>query len=280
MEAIRRKVWKGKILIQVRVSHPESIGSQDYLLVAGRVSYLYSHLPTIISYFRRYLEDSSSGNWWIEFENEPIPPNRPLGLIYDSMVGLPTGEPWQLTLKRGSYPSSKIICFDEMNTLQNYWVNQLKECCYLRTRNAKSVMLLPRKEHEESWSAIQNAGNSDIDNYWQFWKHHSWLIRPSATKNTRFPVPIRMYISRPSKENETRKVKTVVPCPANCSQKLKRCIPEEYHSGYVAIVQGVEVPFSSPIQDLYLGCLYADGFLHVTLVPGKYKGIIGTSYDT
>lgn len=266
MEAIRRRVWNGKILVKVTVSHPESIGTQDYLLVVGRISYIYSHLPTILSFFGRYLEDLGSECWWFEFRKTPIPPNRPLGLVYDSLVGLPTGEPWQLTLRRGSYPTTEIICFDATNSLQTYWINQLKESCYLRIKNAKPVMLLSREEHEESWAAIHNAGTSEADYYWHFWKHHAWLVRPLAKGNAPIPVPIRMYISRTSDNTQARDVAAAVPRPVNSSQTLEECFPAEYQRGFLAIVQGVEVPKTAPLGDLYSGCIYADGFLHVTLL--------------
>lgn len=263
---------------------------------------------------------------WLSFEDIPLKWNYPIGLLYDylnydavSDQNEPTSSTatapavdkfWKLTLHFEDYPLSQLIPLQSplRTTIEQYWVNQIKESCYVQHNSAKPVMNLSKKDSDAMW---QYAQNCDYDKFKSIYFRKIVPRRAIELKN----VPVKVYLPfseknivimdpvRPvidegydedgsgdknsnngngngngsnnntdSYSNDNGKVVTL-------HKLLERHLPDLFAGGAKgdqgggksigkALIQGVEVPLQAPLGELYYAMMSIDGFLHVCVAVG------------
>jgi autophagy-related protein 5 len=165
-EEIRKRIWNGTIPVIIVLDKNESRGSVTpfYLLRCHRTSYFPLYLPKVLAYFKKDLNDpdlASSLSWWLDFEDVPIRWNWPIGLSYDLMAGVDPDapaegyQPWTLTLHYKNYPKDYILALGA-GVWAEYWLNQIKEACYIREGTAKSVMDLSKEDTSTLLKSVQH----------------------------------------------------------------------------------------------------------------------------
>lgn len=256
--SICEAVWGGTLLVEIYVSEPEALVERRYLAKMHRVAYWPQYLPEILAYFNRYLSRSleqQPWDWWLEYDNSPIPWNEPVGLIFDRSLAAPKF-PWRLSLRRADgrvpYPSSLLALENEFN-VRNFWLNQSKEACYIRDGNSNAIMNLSRENIQDLWRAIRNGS------YETFWTICGPFVREQNLKH----VPIRVYL------DDGRVVQKLVdPIRDNgCPQLVETALfslnlDSSDNSFYL---HGAEVPLYAPLLELYMQAMYPDGFLHIVM---------------
>ncbi|ODV94707.1 hypothetical protein PACTADRAFT_50568 [Pachysolen tannophilus NRRL Y-2460] len=279
LSTIRDKLWSGSINIKLKLNPKDSKNQADihyYYLSINRNQYLYSRLIEIVLYFKSNLLIpewcKNLQQFWFETtdENIPVKWNYPIGLSYDLLnLHNKRQQHWELTMNCRNYPKEYIIPIyhDSFNLdfLENYWINQLKQACYVINGSSKLVM---------------NLSKDDVIRLWQSVLDHDYtafnLITSKFINETQFGfrrIPIRIYL--PS--NVSDKVLQPLIKPTNeegessitIGAMLANILPELFSSGYkfaYPLSHGVLIPQDATILDIFKLFMYIDGFLHIKIV--------------
>ncbi|GMM52400.1 Atg5 protein [Starmerella bacillaris] len=256
LDAIRERVWLGRVLIRVVVEEPYSIGKQEYLLQANRLTYLPLYLPEILRYFQPFIDHNSDGQWWFEYENTPLSISRPIGLLFDQYIKPNSSTPWVIKLRRGDQPNALLLDLNNIESLKTVWVNAFKESAYIRDGNAKAVMSLSKEDQEILWQSFTDA---DAKNTLQeFWTRMGQLLAKTKTRSTNWSVPVRVY------DAEVRGKTSQLYAPSTKVNTL----------GEAVVSHGILLPQDLTLGEIYFGLVYPDGFLHLVCRKeenSKYK---------
>lgn len=268
MSEIRRKVWDGSIAVVVTLAAEDSNQmeiAREYYTIMFRNSYLPLYLHKILTYFEQYLlvpEWSERPDWWFEFEEVPLKWSLPIGLLFDTLTNVDpnnrTKDVWHLTLHYRDYPSDFIIPLTSSGTLEQYWVNQVKESCYVLNGSSKPIMSLSKQLSSDLWKSVEKH---DYDLFWSIFPK----IIPLEFKN----IPIRFHLTL------SNRIIDVPVKPVNnkdeyqsLGEVLIHVLPDIFKSKHIAkpILHGINIPLETPLVELYKECLYLDGFLHFSIL--------------
>lgn len=249
LDELRQLVWSGRILVQVVIDEPCSIGRQEYLLETSRVSYLPLYLPELLEYFGPYLDKTRDGEWWFECDGEALITNRPIGLLHDKLVGEPTPAPWVVHLRRGGQPNTLLLNFNDEETLKASWVNAFKESAYIRDGNAKAVMSLSKEDQEALWRSISKPEASSV-----FWGRLDALL--SNKRAADYNVPIRVYEQGRTVHNLHSRSTRIGELSVGASDSDGSAGAARFRT------HGITLPANLSLGEVYPGLTYPDGFLH------------------
>lgn len=240
-------VWKTWIPITVEIGPPYCPEPVIFLLKAWRNSYIGQFFPILMSFFKpMMLESTESQEWWLNTEdNQPVPWHWPSGLAYDHLCPRKV-KPWALRLTCEKCPKHLL----SPTTISDFWLQQLKESCYIRNGNASAVMNLSKEDSHTLWEAVVEH---DLEQFRRIKKP----LYNSKPQN----IPIRLYTDRV--------VQKLVPASRTLGFALHHMLPEEFPTTRVAmdvvpIIHGVLMPMQVPLTELYeVACI--DGFIHVSV---------------
>lgn len=185
---LQAKIWSGSIPLEIRLATSDCQTydeSEPYLIQYPRLSYLAFLLPKLHAFFQSSLinPEVSPTDAWISFEEVPLKWHYPLGLLYDlfsgaepldlDSVGLAehvassqatvetsttaTPIPWKLVIHYTDYPEEQLIRLDpEMRTMQDVYINAVKEADFVRNGTARTVMSMSKDDSDNLWLAVQN----------------------------------------------------------------------------------------------------------------------------
>ncbi|SCV05805.1 LANO_0H15566g1_1 [Lachancea nothofagi CBS 11611] len=287
MDEVRDRVWRGSLNVRVSVC-PELLltelsESQDTNLgfvniIVPRDCYLALYLPNIIqkleSQLRISVSDYYSG-WWFEIEGARMPWNFPVGALYDSSTGLnPSNRSslhqensvhvWHLMLRHGQHiPNGVIPLKNGIDQIREFWMHQWKQACYILNGSAKQVMSLSKPDTLTFWQSVIHRDLTKFEPIRQ-----KIIPMPNAV---RF-IPLRIHVALP----DVRLVEPI--CKAVDNERdvelgdvLAREFPEWFEaneeSSNIAkpVIQGIEVPLSALVWEVYQQLSSFDGFLHISL---------------
>ncbi|CDK24738.1 unnamed protein product [Kuraishia capsulata CBS 1993] len=169
------RIWEGRIPVRIGLSARDSqqglAPSVFYCGTLRRNGYIHVVLPLLLRFFAPFVEDSSAlkrDDWWLEFEDVPVKWNWPIGVSFDVMTGFdpsnaePEPQAWELTLHHKDYPAEYIVPIltpppsVRNQFLEDYWINQMKEACFILTGSAKPIMNLSRANSANFWKSVEN----------------------------------------------------------------------------------------------------------------------------
>ena len=171
---LQSKIWNGSLALQIRLAASDCRTydeSEPYLVQYPRLSYLGFLLPRLHAFFVSSLIDPEipSHEAWISFDGVPLKWHFPLGLLFDLFSGAepvdferrrkdeqlaasqapedgntnPSPIPWRLTIHYSDFPGDQIIQLDaDGNTMQDFFINTVKEADFVRNGTARAVMSL------------------------------------------------------------------------------------------------------------------------------------------
>ncbi|KAH3678126.1 hypothetical protein WICMUC_001690 [Wickerhamomyces mucosus] len=260
MSQLQKLFWDGSINIIVTLIPSDSNQmeiSREYYLIVARNSYFPIYYKQILQYFKPYLlvpEWSERYSWWLEFEDIPLKWNQPIGLLYDSLTGLdpekrrlndhPT---WKLNLHYRNYPDEYILPLNSYETLNSYWINQLKESCYVLNGTAKPMMVLSKKDSFDLWESVENHDLSKFQsNFKKLLPQNNNNIN-NKLKN----IPIRIYLTAVNKTislpiNPFQKDNELTTLGMALNELLPEIFPSKRHNIIAkAILHGITMPLNS-----------------------------------
>ncbi|QLQ81443.1 hypothetical protein HG537_0F02040 [Torulaspora globosa] len=277
MDEIRRLVWEGTLNVQITVKPSLLIGSVDirhYVLNLRlpRESYIGIYLRTIIDRLRNHLRvdpDSQDQFVWLECQGVPVYWNYPVGMLYDSMTGLnPSNRScsdevlnvWRLELAQGSQLPAGVIPFgSDLQLVRTYWMQQWKQACYVLNGSAKQMMSLSMQDTQKFWDALIVR---DQDAF----KQVASKIIPIKPRS----IPICIHQSLP-------KMQMFQPIVTGYNSdgsrmKLEDLMKEQFSSLFMEdtslakiVSNGIEIPLTLDLLDVYGRFMSFDGYLHLSL---------------
>ena len=226
MEAqIKTRIWNG--CIPTLIHHESS--QEPFHLLLKRNSYLPFYSCSILEYFNCILETPilNENQIWYSIHSEPLKWHLPIGLLYD-LYGQES-VPFQIQIHFNEYPMDALLRYESKSSLQDNYMNTLKESDYLRYGSAKKVMGLSKKDQLSLWSSIEK------DDYTTFDSIQSGLILQDL--DWKF-LTIRLYSLNPSYSMEQFKI----PWPENqdisITDTLKPLVGREE---FVLILHGIRL---------------------------------------
>jgi autophagy-related protein 5 len=296
------------------------------LIQYPRLSYLAFLLPRLHAFFLSSLIEPglSSHEAWLSFQGVPLKWHYPLGLLYDLFAGAePAGFdeqddlgrpaaatestaerasaiPWRLTIHYTEFPFDQLISLDaEGKTMQDTFVNSVKEADFVRNGTARTVMSLSKDDSDDLWRAVRERmlnliiviSNAQLtmllDDLTLYNKINSKLLNPPGMQLRHVPLKVYLPTSARQPATETieeeprpghlRVVQALVPLlsapkqPQTLGTALKTILPTIFPSQRNPIfarpvLHGAVVPMVARLDDLGKVAAYTDGFLHITVV--------------
>jgi autophagy-related protein 5 len=283
-------------------------------------------LPRLHAFFLSNLidPDLSSHEAWLSFQGVPLKWHYPLGLLYDLFAGaepagfdeqddggrlvaatestaeLASTIPWRLTIHYTEFPFDQLIPLDaEGKTMQDTFVNNVKEADFVRNGTARTVMSLSKDDSDDLWRAVRDRMLSLIikmpfaqlttllDDLILYNKINNKLLNPPGMELRHVPIKIYLPTSARQPATETieedpkpghlRVVQALVPLllaskqPQTLGTALKTILPTIFPSQRNPIfarpvLHGAVLPMMARLDDLGRAAAYTDGFLHITVV--------------
>jgi autophagy-related protein 5 len=266
----------------------------------------------------------SSHEAWLSFQGVPLKWHYPLGLVYDLFSGaepagfddqddigqpvaatestteLTSAIPWRLTIHYTEFPFDQLISLDaEGKTLQDTFVNSVKEADFVRNGTARTFMSLSKDDSDDLWRAVRdrmlnviiripNAQLTTLlDDLILYNKINSKLLNPPGMELRHVPIKVYLPTSARQPATETieeeprpghlRVVQALVPLllaskqPQTLGTALKTILPTIFPSQRNPIfarpvLHGAVLPMMARLDDLGRAAAYTDGFLHITVV--------------
>ncbi|KAK2785878.1 autophagy protein 5 [Onygenales sp. PD_12] len=238
-KAIQRKVWDGRIPIEITLS-PSECRTYDkadpYLIRYPRVSYLPFLLPKLHAFYSASLIDTEAQyhQGWFSFEGVPLKWHYPIGLLYDLYAGADPitsrsdinenisrsasprdpddsddqsenerGEPipWKLKVHFSDWPDQDLVRLDaDGRVLHDAFINSVKEADFVRNGTAKGIMTLSKEDSSGLWQAVQEH---DFTNFHRI----SSILIPNTPYQFR-NIPLRIFLPSPP-DSETPSLKVI-----------------------------------------------------------------------
>ncbi|OUM51229.1 hypothetical protein BVG19_g319 [[Candida] boidinii] len=269
-----------------------------FYTTSNRNTYFHFLLPQILFFFSDHIKDKESlsrNDWWVEFENVPLKWNWPLGLLHDIYRSYnpsnknANAEPWELVLKfnKNKYPISDIIPIAEepnnnehfsliplvedpssIKFLETYWVNQMKESCFVLNGSSKSIMNLSKESSSNLWRSVAFKNADTFEGIFRsILPKHVGLINHVPV---RFYLPISNLVLQPVIAPINPETKSKTTLGEVLQKNTEDLFPASLmYTVALPVCHGVLVPMNTPIIDLFFLMKYMDGFLHINIIMAE-----------
>ena len=114
--------------------------------MAPRENYLFYILTEVKWLFDSYVLAEKTENYdemWFEFNNVPLKWNVPIGVQFDTLIGLTEKHkdlPWCLTFHYKGFPEEQVLRLEGINCFKFHFINSLKESQSLRLGSATEIL--------------------------------------------------------------------------------------------------------------------------------------------
>jgi autophagy-related protein 5 len=185
-----------------------------------------------------------------------------VGVLWDLKDSSSKTLPWKIQLHFTNYPSSQILPFDKLETVQQTYMNSLKQALFLQHNSNKVAMNLSKQTHGQLWDAIVTQN---------FQIHHQVHL-PTATSL----LPVRILvdcntppIQRPCRIQEDVMLPTLGSvlaewCPNLFCIQENGAVKPKQPSDTSWIIQGISsIDLSTTLVDLWKSLCSPDHFLYI-----------------
>lgn len=277
---IRQLVWQGALNVQITVKPTllavdESPKDCAVNLRIPRDIYLTCYLPAIIARVRDSLRvdlDDEEQHIWLEFENVPLYWNYPAGVLYDSMIGLNPSERedkdaenslevWRLELAQGpKLPPGVIPLTGGLQQIRSYLMHQWKQACFILNGSSKQVMSLSMQESSRFWESVVTRDQENFiyvaNKVIPFKPRFIPVIIHQTLPEVKLFQPVMVH----SKDDGTR---------TKLIDLIQAQFPNLFQKDHVSLSKvvsnGIELPLTEDLYDLYNRLFSLDGFLHLSI---------------
>ncbi|XP_014780325.1 autophagy protein 5 [Octopus bimaculoides] len=258
---ILREVWEGRIPVSFSLSPDEIVNEQPdpffYYLLVPRLSYFPLVTDKVQKYFQKFLDAEIQGEFWLEFEGQPLKWHYPVGVLFD-LYGSEENLPWKLTVHFQNFPKDELLHCPNKDAVEAHFMSMVKEADALKHRS-QVINGMQKKDHKQLWLGLLN------DKFDQFWSVNRKLME-SGEEKFKY-IPYKIYLSdgsfsqqlfKPIDENGTVHL---------LSDLMQQALPDfngdETKLKPQVFIQGIEVPWETPILWLCEHLSYPDNFLHI-----------------
>lgn len=286
MESIKRYQWNGSLNIEVLTDSAIVLAGtqEEKCRVSFRIprdTYLTIYLPYILERLEEILKNNVIDRykgWWFSFDQVPLDWTYPIGVLYDSLVQLDpsfrnstmtsdTVNVWKLVIHHDEkLPPGIIPIINGMKQIQEYWMHQWKQACFVLNGSSKQIMSLAKADSMSFWYSILNRDQKTFDRI---------LEKILQNRDTVKNIPLKIHVA----SSEVKLIESITNASTydpklTLNDILQRACPQIFSAEEPScfakpIVQGIEVPLDSLILNLFNCFMSFDGFLHVSVSQVK-----------
>ncbi|XP_059481947.1 autophagy protein 5 [Neocloeon triangulifer] len=260
---VLRQVWEGKLPVCFSLAEEELQVLQTpdaFYLMVPRLSYFPLVTEKVKRHFVRFVHpDKQDAEMWLDFNGTPLKWQYPIGVLFDSLLGVDATLPWNITVHFDKFPEKELLKCPSREVVECHYLSCIKEADALKHRTHIATAM-QKKDHNQLWQGLQN------DKFDQFWSINKKLmdcnqkegfkhIPYRCHKGDQFCLPLQRLV-RPIEESE--RFKTL-------GDLLSLLQPSDDKNSLRVITQGVEPSWDTPLQWLSEHFSYPDNFLHLSL---------------
>lgn len=282
-EEIINRVWQAQIPTGVKVASNRENSKKipNYYCKLFRNSYLPMYYEDICGYFKNFDLDINQQKAWFTYNGVALKWNYPIGLLYDYLAGSYTKRKiqqiekkncdiWELQIHVDEAYPSDILPFKQ--SMEYYWMNQIKESCYVLNGSSKNVMSLSKDDSARLWMHAKELQNKEF---------YGIYFRKIASRNPLVwkRIPVKLYLPNGVSQNWRIIQDTISPytihddAPAQIGKTtlgdiLGKCLPEFMLNSNTCqmLIHGIIIDPQAPLGDLYQLMMFNDGFLHIVVL--------------
>lgn len=169
--------------------------------------------------------------------------------------------PWKIRLHFTQYPSSQILPIesDVITSVERAYKNSLKQALFLQNGSAKVAMSLTKQSHEQIWDSILKSNNK------LYQQVNDELQLVSNMLPVRVLLDAKPPMQQPLKAVEDQTLGDVLvhwmPSIFQTSSGSVEAISAET----CWTIQGLQIPLTSKLQDLFKVLAHPDHFLYIVV---------------
>merc|ERR1712150_366758 len=185
---VLREVWQGRIPTAFTLTSEDvmSISPQTFYLMLPRLSYFALATDKVKKYFSKFVnQDLVNEEIWFDFEDTPLKPHLPIGVLYDQLRvegTRSTGPPWNLTVHFSNFPDKDLLKFDSRESIESQFMSCVKEADQFK-HGGRVMSTMQKKDHNQLWQGLVN------DKFDQLWAVNRRLMEISPLHLARASTP-------------------------------------------------------------------------------------------
>ena len=267
---IKRKVIEGTIPIIVRI--PMKTEEKFTLFNASRNEYLPVLLKNTLAEFLQETEQPLSAVTYT-VNDQLVKWYLPIGVIFDTIHNGTL--PMEISIGI-SQQTRQILPFENEESLKNYFIQQLKEACFLKYGSIQELRKLEVELINPLW---EGHALTKLDEY-------DKLYNPIIFGSENWEhVPVHWYFGTQKHigdaiptltEDNLTTIADAIPhilkerTPAETDPEAFTLLQKEnYTEELCFVVQGIDVPIDTPLLWLALNMAQSDGFVHISVRKGS-----------
>eukprot|EP00013_Stygamoeba_regulata_P021314 CAMPEP_0177661708 /NCGR_PEP_ID=MMETSP0447-20121125/18853_1 /TAXON_ID=0 /ORGANISM="Stygamoeba regulata, Strain BSH-02190019" /LENGTH=363 /DNA_ID=CAMNT_0019167129 /DNA_START=31 /DNA_END=1122 /DNA_ORIENTATION=+ len=270
-------------------------------VMASRGTYLPLLMAEFRQHFAQAVSpENRDQEMWVEAEGVPLRWHLPLGVLYDQLCGgtSPIGSatvsastsaassgstdtmasssldippagatllsghlPWELTVRFAGFPSSRILHCPSLRTVEQHFMNVLKQANYIKFGNGSGVNSLTSSQQIQLWQAVSKG---DFDSYLEV-NDRLW---PSQVKHLPIRVLRRNSLPTVQLPFEPYRVDGQENTVAGALHLVDSALfpdPCACGSDWNVLVHGIAIPLETPLLWLCRNLSYPDNFVYIVL---------------
>ncbi|KAH3738125.1 autophagy protein 5-like [Dreissena polymorpha] len=258
--AILREIWEGRIPVCFTLSKDEveTEKPEPVFIMVARQTYFPLVTERVSKYLAGYVDKEKCGEMWLDYDGQPLKWHYPVGVLYDLYGNMGTGLPWKLTVHFQNFPEDELLRCTNRDVVESHFMSVVKEADWLKHRG-NVINGMQKRDHKNMWMGLVN------DKFDQFWPINKKLMETSEEEGFKH-IPFRIYqVDLPVIQKLFRPV--AEDGQQHCLEDLlKFALPDLDNDKWKVLLQGMEVPLSTPVHWLSEHLSYPDNFLHICVV--------------
>ena len=261
------EVWKGHVAIEITISEKDlsSVTSPGSCFIfASRMSYLAVVAADVIDYLRSFAIELVP-DVWFECDGVPIKCNLPVGVIFDMFQPKEALSAWKITVRFRDFPEDLLLHCCTRDAAEKLYMHSLKQGLHSLHGSTRAFNAINTEDQSIVWETCNNGNNNGFESIVKAFRPPRELIRcipvrflfigSHSSEIVTIQKPIRVFV------DETRSQLSTL------ESILKQVSPSISVNDHEVFVQGVAVPFDSPIHELWLSFAHADLYLYIIVRP-------------
>ena len=172
-------MWDGQLPAVICLNKADLSVNQKpmvFYCMLYRVNYLTHVLEKVKAYFDDFVAEGSRedfANMWFDFDDKPLHWEVPIGVQFDTLVGVNNKEqelPWRLNFHYSGAPEEsvklrKVGALIDMSYIKFSYINSLKESHLLRMGTAHEILAQMKKQDEEK--LLSGIHKHSYETFWE-----------------------------------------------------------------------------------------------------------------
>ncbi|KAL9650840.1 hypothetical protein ABK040_001890 [Willaertia magna] len=257
---IRKQLWGGYIPVVFNITAEQITSFTQpfpYYIMIPRQSYLSLFIEKVKTHFSDFVSGFGSDNFWLSYNEVPLQWHVPAGVVFDLMTILYGNNnnnnnnntlnlPWNLTAHfGGNFPSDAVVRCSNEEDAQWHFLNNVKECMYIRYGSTTAMMTLSNDDQAELWNSVKTLNES------QYMKMKD-KIHLGSKQNSLDDIKVMICLKRAQLKGMTLE--------SFIKDHVNPTLKKEIN---LFLIQGIQPDGDTEMLWLLENCCLPDGFLYI-----------------